>query len=52
MAEESTTPNPVALFRQGVEAATRRDLDKLLSFYAPDAVWDLSPMGVGAFEGR
>ena len=52
MSEESTAPDLVALFRQGVEAATRRDLDKLLSFYAPDAVWDLSAVGVGTFEGR
>ena len=23
-----------------------------MSFYAPDAVWDVSPMGIGTFEGR
>jgi hypothetical protein len=23
-----------------------------MSFYAPEAVWDLSPMGIGTFEGR
>jgi ketosteroid isomerase-like protein len=22
------------------------------AFYAPDGVWDMSPMGMGAFEGR
>jgi len=52
MPDESTTPDLVELVRQAVEAATRRDFDALMSFYAPDAVWDLSPMGVGTFEGR
>jgi ketosteroid isomerase-like protein len=52
MTEESTTPDLVELVRQAVEAATHRDFDALMSFYAPDAVWDLSPMGVGTFEGR
>jgi ketosteroid isomerase-like protein len=52
MLEESTTPDLVKLVRQAVEGATRHDFDALMSFYAPDAVWDLSPMGVGTFEGR
>jgi len=42
----------VELVRQAVKAANRRDFDALMSFYAPAAVWDLSPMGVGPFEGR
>jgi hypothetical protein len=24
----------------------------MLSFFTPDAVWDLSPVGMGTFEGR
>ena len=31
--------------------SNRRDFDAVLSFYAPDAVWDMSPMGMGTFEG-
>jgi len=52
MSEESRTPHLVELTRQAVEAGTRRDFDALMSFYSPDAVWDLSPLGVGTFEGR
>ena len=51
MPEESTTPDLVELVREAVAAGSRRDLDALMSFYARDAVWDLSPMGIGTFEG-
>jgi ketosteroid isomerase-like protein len=50
MAEESTTPDLVELMRRSFEAADRRDFGALMSFYAPDAVWDMSPMGLGAYE--
>ncbi len=52
MAEESTAPDLVELVRRSVEAADRRDLDAHMAFYAPDAVWDASPMGIGTFEGQ
>jgi ketosteroid isomerase-like protein len=52
MTEESTTPDLAELTRKAVAAGSRRDLGTLMSFYAPDAVWDLSPMGIGTFEGR
>jgi ketosteroid isomerase-like protein len=29
----------------------RRDFDAMMSFFAPDAVWDLSSAGIGRFEG-
>jgi ketosteroid isomerase-like protein len=49
MSQESTTPDPVELSRRFVEAANRRDLDAMLSFFAPDAVWE---MGFGiTFDG-
>jgi ketosteroid isomerase-like protein len=51
MSEESTTPDLVELVRGSFEAGDRRDFDALMSFYAPDAVWDMSPFGVGIFEG-
>jgi ketosteroid isomerase-like protein len=51
MSEESTTPDLVEIVRGSFEAADRRDFDALMSFYAPDAVWDMSPFGMGTFKG-
>jgi ketosteroid isomerase-like protein len=50
--EESTTPDLDEVQRLGVEAVNRRDFDAMLSFFAPTAVWDLSPIGLGAYEGQ
>ena len=50
MSQESTTPDLVEVVREGLDAVNRRDFDALISFYAPDAVWDMREMGV--FEGR
>jgi len=52
MSEESTTPDLVELTRQSVQATGRRDADAALRFLAADAVWDLSPTGLGTFEVR
>jgi ketosteroid isomerase-like protein len=52
VAEESTTLDFVELARRVEDAGTRRDLDAVMSFFAPDAVWNLSPMGIGIVEGR
>ena len=49
MPEESTTPDLVELARRSVET---EDLEAALSFYAPHAVWDASPWGMGVFEGQ
>jgi ketosteroid isomerase-like protein len=49
MSEESTTPDLVELIRRSIEP---EDIEAALSFYAPDAVWDASPWGMGVFEGR
>jgi ketosteroid isomerase-like protein len=51
MSEESTTPDLVERMRLVVAAASRRDLDALMTFYAPDAVLDFSDSGMGTFEG-
>jgi ketosteroid isomerase-like protein len=51
MSEESTTPDLVELQKRLTEAANRRDLDALMAFYAPDGVYDMSPVGMGTFEG-
>jgi ketosteroid isomerase-like protein len=52
MSEECTTPDLVELVHAFVEPAHRRDFNAAESFFARDAVWDLSPMGIGTFEGR
>jgi ketosteroid isomerase-like protein len=41
----------VELTRDVLDAASRHDLDAAMSFYAPDAVWDLSDVGLGIVEG-
>lgn len=52
MSEESTAPDLVELARRSVETASKRDLDATMAFYTPDAVWDMSPLGMGTFEGH
>jgi ketosteroid isomerase-like protein len=49
MSEESTTPDLAELARRSIEAP---DPDAVLSFYAPDAVWDSTPWGMGTFQGK
>jgi ketosteroid isomerase-like protein len=49
MPEESKTPDLETL-RRGVEAFNRRDFDAFLAAWAPDAVWELSPVRMGVFE--
>ena len=52
MSEESTTPDVVALVRRRSDASHRRDMDALMGLFAPDAVYDTSPSGLGVYEGR
>src|SRR3954452_25564332 len=40
MPEESMTPGPVELTRLAFEAVNQRDVDGVMSFFAPDAVFD------------
>ena len=40
MHEESTTLEVVERWRQANEALIRRDFDRLMRFFAPQAVWD------------
>jgi hypothetical protein len=52
MSEESTTPfDLIQLTRTWLEAGTSRDVDRALSFLGPDPIWDMSPLGLGVFEG-
>jgi ketosteroid isomerase-like protein len=52
MSEESTTPDLEELARRAVDTFTRRDIKTGMAYYAEGAVWDLSPQGLGVFEGR
>jgi ketosteroid isomerase-like protein len=52
MPEESTTPDLAVLMRRVVDAASARDLDAAMSCYAPDGVYDMSPVGMGLRQGR
>jgi ketosteroid isomerase-like protein len=53
MPEEATTPDLVELSRRLFAAAQRGDFDAILRRYAPDAVWDMNPLGgLGTFEGH
>jgi ketosteroid isomerase-like protein len=51
MSEESTTPDLVELTRRTYESLSRRDLDALLRDYGDDSVLDLTPVGLGSYEG-
>jgi len=46
-----TTPDVTELTRRSFEAGSHRDVDAALSFYAEDSVWDMSPLGLGTYEG-
>jgi ketosteroid isomerase-like protein len=49
MSEESTTPNLVELTQ---ELSDARGVDATMRFYSEDAVYDMSQVGFGTFEGR
>jgi ketosteroid isomerase-like protein len=51
MPEESTTPDLLELADRLREAANRRDVDSMVSFFTPDAVMGYAE-GLGTFEGR
>ena len=52
MSEKSTTPDLMERQKRLTGAANRRDGDAVMAFYAPDGVWDMSPMGMGVYEGQ
>jgi ketosteroid isomerase-like protein len=52
MSEEPTTPDSFKSMRRTMVAYSRGDFDVQMSFYAPDAVLDMSARGLGVFEGR
>jgi len=48
--EESTTPDLVERARQTLDAGNRGDLDAVMTFYAPDAMWEVVGLGI-SLEG-
>jgi hypothetical protein len=50
VSEELTGSDLVAVVERAAEAANARDLDAVMSFYAPDAVWDAEE--TGPYEGQ
>ena len=52
MSQKSTTPDLMERQKRLTDAANRRDGDAVMAFYAPDGVWDMSPMGMGVYEGQ
>jgi hypothetical protein len=52
VSEESTTPDLVELQKRLTDAVNRRDLDTMMAFNEQDAVYDMSPFGMGVFEGQ
>ena len=51
MPEKSTTPDLVELVQRSVDAVNRRDFERFAGFFGSDSVWDLSPMGLGVYDG-
>jgi ketosteroid isomerase-like protein len=51
ISDKPTTPDPVEVMRRVFEIGNQRDFDALVGFWSPDYVWDLSPMGLGVYEG-
>jgi ketosteroid isomerase-like protein len=50
MSDESATPELTELTRQAVDAWMRHDLDSVMGFFASEAVFDMSDVGLGTFE--
>src|ERR1700747_615354 len=46
MSGESTTPDLVERWRRAAEAAYGGDLDSTMGIFAPDAVWEVQPLGI------
>ena len=49
--EESTTPDLVELTRRAFEVVGSHDVDAIMNFFGPGAIWDLNDLGLGMFEG-
>ena len=45
------TPDLEEAVRRAAAAQNRRDFDAAVAVWAPDAVWELAPLGFGVFAG-
>jgi ketosteroid isomerase-like protein len=52
MPDEPRTPDLVERARLLIDAFSHQDLDAMMSYFTPDAVWDLSAAGMETFEAR
>lgn len=52
MSEASGDPDLVELVRRAYVASNRSDFEAIMSFYSHDAIWDMTPMGLGVYEGQ
>ena len=50
MSGESGTSALVELVRHAYEASSRGDYDAMMSVYGRDAIWDMTPLGLGVDE--
>ena len=49
--QQSRTSSALELTRESFEAADSGDFDWMISFYGPDAVFDMAPWGLGTYSG-
>lgn len=52
MSEESTSPDLVELTHRLWRQIKHQDWDAVLGFFSSDATYDMSPLGLGTFEGH
>jgi ketosteroid isomerase-like protein len=52
MPEKAATPDLAELVRRSTEPVNSRDYEAMMRFWPPDGKWDLSPLGLGVYEGR
>jgi hypothetical protein len=52
MPEESRTSDMLAAYRRAIEAFARDEIGGAMWMFRPDGVLDMSPLGIGVFEGR
>ena len=52
MAGKRDTSSNAPITRRAFEHVKRRDWDSVLSLAASDAVWDMTPVGLGTFQGH
>jgi ketosteroid isomerase-like protein len=51
MSNEPTTSVALEQARKSFQAADSGDYDWMMTFYGPDSVFDMSPWGLGTYEG-